>query len=172
MANKAFQSTFPQGERLILAPPFFSAFSVSIHVPARGTTIETGRICVVAQFQSTFPQGERRLIKAMRKPREWFQSTFPQGERHHVSYVECKCGMFQSTFPQGERLTDWVLMLFGICFNPRSRKGNDCPPSRSHQQTACFNPRSRKGNDIPPDDMYPLLFRFNPRSRKGNDLPP
>ena len=33
----------------------------------------------------------------------------------------------------------------------------------------CFNPRSRKGNDGTPESSKCGIVRFNPRSRKGND---
>ena len=80
----------------------------------------------------------------------WFQSTFPRGERllglktmDQVSGVSIHVPAwgttllilivflqekFQSTFPRGERLSlngKWY--FFKLCFNPRSRVGNDPP---------------------------------------------
>ena len=55
-----------------------------------------------------------------------FQSTFPQGERLISSFIQFSQSVFQSTFPQGERLNPVIVnCLFQLCFNPRSRKGND-----------------------------------------------
>ena len=79
-----------------------------------------------------------------------------------------------------------------MCFNPRSRKGNDTVRSASSsiafrfqstfpqgerllvvaeiiKAAIGFNPRSRKGNDL--DELLHRRWydRFNPRSRKGND---
>ena len=98
-----FQSTFPRGERHRIMQKstrrrYFNPrsregndeqaekkgeeFDISIHVPARGTTlcIDPGRYNTI--FQSTFPRGER--LEALLRP-SWlqeFQSTFPRGERH------------------------------------------------------------------------------------------
>ena len=99
--------------------------------------------------------------------------------------------MFQSTFPQGERRVPRIRARFLICFNPRSRKGNDIVVRRSQLSFYCFNPRSRKGNDFwlficvictqmfqstfpqgerrQPAYIRGLSHCFNPRSRKGND---
>ena len=121
-----FQSTFPRGERQspLLPPLPFLGFNprsregndmcfivivsflyyVSIHVPARGTTVCVGyryrhryvvSIHVPARgttslgfyldygggFQSTFPRGERRSAFASLIVSSVFQSTFPRGER-------------------------------------------------------------------------------------------
>ena len=147
-SSSVFQSTFPRGERRILigglvwiysfnprsregndipvteAPAYQS---VSIHVPARGTTEpfsdnKKDRM----QFQSTFPRGERLLAEDQDGQMTLFQSTFPRGERRpsgklflstfrvsiHVPargttvtevLVQSQKIMFQSTFPRGER---------------------------------------------------------------------
>ena len=143
-----FQSTFPQGERHILstAPhPGLSfnprsrkgndndsykyprmATQVSIHVPARGTTLVSCLSHPCTQFQSTFPQGERQsrsgcILRlqsvSIHVPargttqscvrniayQSRFQSTFPQGERRDKQASFLQAQAFQSTFPQGER---------------------------------------------------------------------
>ena len=54
-----FQSTFPHGERLTRPVFLFPLGSVSIHVPARGTTTSEGGDRMIRKFQSTFPHGER-----------------------------------------------------------------------------------------------------------------
>ena len=56
--------------------------SVSIHVPARGTTPSPKYSAKASAFQSTFPRGERRGMTRSRAGHESrFQSTFPRGER-------------------------------------------------------------------------------------------
>ena len=185
-----FQSTFPQGERQRIVADQHQDELVSIHVPARGTTVLPPYVGSVELFQSTFPQGERLL----------------QG-----FYPFC-CILFQSTFPQGERQNSGRSASGRISFNPRSRKGNDsataitsrpyvvsihvpargttglrCSPSalcrfqstfpQGERQSCdnpvsvvqCFNPRSRKGNDSHHLADTGQLACFNPRSRKGND---
>ena len=82
---------------------------VSIHVPARGTTVfEYPKLTAKKAFQSTFPQGERLDINRIQNTNYKFQSTFPQGERRNL---ESENGIYK-------------------CFNPRSRKGNDIEPGR------------------------------------------
>ena len=54
-----FQSTFPRGERHELRAVNVNNHTVSIHVPARGTTKDFAVLNVTATFQSTFPRGER-----------------------------------------------------------------------------------------------------------------
>ncbi len=76
---------------------------VSIHVPARGTTCSVsipGEQCGVSIHVpargTTFEKGvHMKTIK--------FQSTFPQGERHDERKEKTIMALFQSTFPQGER---------------------------------------------------------------------
>ena len=79
--------------------------------------------------------------------------------------------MFQSTFPHGERRCcgeDAPPHL--LCFNPRSRTGNDgslCHLFRGdHQFQSTFphGERRRAGRVFCSD------LRFNPRSRTGNDI--
>ena len=79
-------------------------YIVSIHVPARGTTsLIINEIRSILEFQSTFPHGERRPKSSALPGIVQFQSTFPHGER-------LLCGRGQPA---------------AICFNPRSRTGND-----------------------------------------------
>ena len=55
-----FQSTFPRGERQMFRTMLGQISTISIHVPARGTTEECVSCCGDVEFQSTFPRGERR----------------------------------------------------------------------------------------------------------------
>ena len=121
-----FQSTLPQGERLVA----FVAITANF------------------KFQSTLPQGERRyypLYKVIhimyfnprsRKgsdcqppilgpPKQGFQSTLPQGERQKTAWKMPGNGIFQSTLPQGERRNCRRTLVHPRDFNPRSRKGSD-----------------------------------------------
>ena len=45
-----------------------------------------------------------------------------------------------------------------INFNPRSRKGSDCPNSSASVLPDYFNPRSRKGSDCVEHIASPLMF--------------
>ena len=67
---------------------------VSIHVPARGTT----------------------MSMALRPGWKWFQSTFPQGERRHSLPLTFSIVGFQSTFPQGERQQSSINFLYISCY--------------------------------------------------------
>ena len=99
---------------------------VSIHVPARGTTI------------ASFPSS----------PSFTFQSTFPHGERHFEGVVYDLCSGFQSTFPHGERRR-WAQNSLGICgvsIHVPAR-GTTALPESGLCRSSSFNPRSRTGND-------------------------
>ena len=144
-----FQSTFPQGERQRLGVCFLRKCSfnprsrkgnddicysvlgiclcVSIHVPARGTTVVIGYSSASMKVSIHVPaRGTTELIEPL-----------------------ATITTFQSTFPQGERLSTSTVPRVSKCFNPRSRKGNDdADPLKQRIRTACFNPRSRKGNDF------------------------
>ena len=99
--------------------------TVSIHVPARGTTFTRTIMVRFRLFQSTFPHGER-LFLVLYVDISVFQSTFPHGERLYTEYktivymgvsihvpargttnqIVCVFAffvVFQSTFPHGER---------------------------------------------------------------------
>ena len=104
-SSKMFQSTFPQGERPVCLALPISCFPVSIHVPARGTTVPSFLINFPILFQSTFPQGERRLNHFCLCTRSrCFNPRSRKGNDEHLTAREQREVMFQSTFPQGERL--------------------------------------------------------------------
>ena len=123
--NTIFQSTFPRGERPDAKLKSYSTTTISIHVPAWGTTASRvytrvednfnprsrvgndGRlrdvIASIMQFQSTFPRGERRdTTKAYTKAQKISIHVPAWGTTEVCSYYRRKRG-FQSTFPRGER---------------------------------------------------------------------
>ena len=101
---------------------------VSIHVPAKGTTIFfRPDIMLHLQFQSTFPRRERPMMSVLISSGTVFQSTFPRRERQRLPY----------SFRRP-----------AYSFNPRSREGNDRPLMFLSYHPCCFNPRSREGNDL------------------------
>ena len=101
--------------------------SVSIHVPARGTT-------------PPWPPGYPQIWR--------FQSTFPQGERPDTISQHRAGGNVSIHVPaRGTTQLQQLRQHLVNSFNPRSRKGNDRGALRSLGQNRCFNPRSRKGND-------------------------
>ena len=103
-ATSRFQSTFPHGERPVVNCSNAVPMSVSIHVPARGTTLPSSRRDTGSgRFQSTFPHGERRRSAHFRNRVLRFQSTFPHGERLPRGIPSPWRHGFQSTFPHGER---------------------------------------------------------------------
>ena len=98
--------------------------SISIHVPAWGTTKNPQRRAAhLFPFQSTFPRGERLKWVGKNELRALFQSTFPRGERLDMAYH----------FPLSQD------------FNPRSRVGNDKHVCFLVSHSSSFNPRSRVG---------------------------
>ena len=100
--------------------------AVSIHVPARGTT---GLRSVCARKEACFNPRSRKGNDQI----DWVE----------VGYIIT----FQSTFPQGERLCSMYILAQWPGFNPRSHEGNDASCGESEQNYWCFNPRSHEGND-------------------------
>ena len=176
MRQKMFQSTLPQGERLILVNEQY----------------------IIFLFQSTLPQGERPALFTSLSvtsfcfnPRSRKGSVLISSSKFaglvsiHApargATALCKHRLllrqFQSTLPQGERQSLTVATIVGTCFNPRSRKGSDQPclrvyllllfvsihaPARGASLSVtsfCFNPRSRKGSDVGASGSY-LRFLF------------
>ena len=81
-----------------------SDMEVSIHVPARGTTKSLFAFVSPDVFQSTFPQGERRSFIAMSPSRACFNPRSRKGNDLLPCIMPSHMYLFQSTFPQGERL--------------------------------------------------------------------
>ena len=98
-----FQSTFPQGERLQVVGSGGQLNSVSIHVPARGTTLDDGDVLVIDTVSIHVPARGTTTERVETMENKMFQSTFPQGERLHSESTKAWAFEFQSTFPQGER---------------------------------------------------------------------
>ena len=100
-------------------------FSISIHVPAWGTTPSSGRWWRAQIFQSTFPRGERRIPTITTQERFYFNprsrvgndaywvpliTHSPQISIHVPAWGTTRRKrkmyrilLFQSTFPRGER---------------------------------------------------------------------
>ena len=99
-----FQTTFPRRERPRKRLLLFSVYIVSIHVPAKGTT----------------------LLITGNDSAEWFQSTFPRRERPvRWGFAIRAVRRFNPRSREGnDRLTGRSTPLLRR-FNPRSREGND-----------------------------------------------
>ena len=165
--------------------------TISIHVPAWGTTLRTLELMSILRFQSTFPRGERprkdtvRFILDNFNPRSRvgndncrtkrrrvcarFQSTFPRGERLLLRRRCLKNSVFQSTFPRGERRPKAVSGPSPENFNPRSRVGNDgnCSSVRMFPFISIHVPAWGTTGRSHCDTCCRIYF--NPRSRVGND---
>ena len=169
--DSSFQSTFPQGERPRASRPRTHVRIVSIHVPARGTT---GRDIMKGKKTNSFNPRSRKGNDCMDQQHLTksgvFQSTFPQGERRAGGLVQQGNKRFQSTFPQGERrnIAGRSLTNIDVSIHVPAR-GTTNVMGWNRSQQMCFNPRSRKGNDLMRRRRLADMGRFNPRSRKGND---
>ena len=214
VAISGFQSTFPHGERpkIDLIHYSLTGFNprsrtgnddntnsasrypfVSIHVPARGTTLSIRFSSFACMFQSTFPHGERPTTLREFLQFKCFNPRSRTGNDKrasdklasaekvsiHVpargttpgSLLRCPPDRFQSTFPHGERREPVDSSPKSSRFNPRSRTGNDRPAPAPYQSGLRFNPRSRTGNDVAKAPYFSAgSSGFNPRSRTGNDL--
>ena len=191
--GKKFQSTFPRGERRVSLPKYFISKLVSIHVPARGTTICTDLALSPIRFQSTFPRGERQERSLIPDEGRRFQSTFPRGERHRAAkLIHSKTVVSIHVPARGTTVPVYKYEIYADGFNPRSREGNDLKdrfvqaeiqqvsihvPARG--TTAMIQPCSRKlfvfqstfprGERLKRGVASYSAYSFNPRSREGND---
>ena len=155
-----FQSTLPQGERRGEITGDYRGWSISIHAPARGATVERlQEITEDGAFQSTLPQGERHAVSARQALNKEFQSTLPQGERPLFLNNLIIFALFQSTLPQGERQHVSSLHPYSnrISIHAPAR-GATVSPSIGISAVSNFNPRSRKGSDIIVSDMYNICI--------------
>ena len=156
-----FQSTLPQGERLILS------------------RIRQFRNL----FQSTLPQGERRLCPVVRRGRTDFNPRSHKGSDYKEVVFGSQEPQFQSTLPQGERPYTlryaWLRNPISIHAptrgatrardNQRTRvKISIHAPTRGATfwltgaaETGNFNPRSHKGSDSNfTQNSISVLFHF------------
>ena len=143
-----FQSTHPQGVRLIGRNNGVTFNCVSIHAPTRGATQSEQRKTASALFQSTHPQGVRPLCLP---PFLTLAVSIHAPTRGATkSKLSCQvCLLFQSTHPQGVRPVCFLCPhLTSISFNPRTHKGCDEHSSANCQDYCSFNPRTHKGCDV------------------------
>ena len=99
----SFQSTFPQGERQSCTELLEKIWSVSIHVPARGTTNLNDYIAACRGFNPRSRKGNDTVVSYNLLPIDRFNPRSRKGNDY-----------FPVVRPYAAR-----------CFNPRSRKGND-----------------------------------------------
>ena len=166
--------------------------TISIHVPAWGTTLRTLELMSILRFQSTFPRGERprkdtvRFILDNFNPRSRvgndncrtkrrrvcarFQSTFPRGERLLLRRRCLKNSVFQSTFPRGERLKFSIPVSSFFKFQstfPRGERRNICNYKDFLKIISIHVPAW--GTTEALFAASAAIPNFNPRSRVGND---
>ena len=127
ISTEIFQSTLPQGERLLHHTQYDFHGDISIHAPTRGATNQilssaalpknfnprshkgsdhggAGKVHKAAGISIHAPtRGATLLTRPERRGRTRFQSTLPQGERPWRSWNNANAHLFQSTLPQGER---------------------------------------------------------------------
>ena len=99
---------------------------VSIHVPARGTTVSISDNALKSKVSIHVPaRGTTRTDSLSDLPNRGFNPRSREGNDNVINSNLYKFTRFQSTFPRGERQqAQWAMeKLPG--FNPRSREGND-----------------------------------------------
>ena len=144
---------------------------VSIHVPARGTTF--GNFYFSNKHTSFNPRsrkGNDRKQPEKIPDQCTFQSTFPQGERQEAISISNSTQKFQSTFPQGER-------RFNASGLHRQTAVSIHVPARGTTTSlAIVFPFMEVSIHVPARGTTPQReppftgsSSFNPRSRKGND---
>ena len=142
--------------------------NISIHVPAWGTTDALNNNTLVLQFQSTFPRGERQVLSTSPTSDSNFNPRSRVGNDGGEIAKEATELLFQSTFPRGERQKKGTTGGKLENFNPRSRVGNDeydvdiCANNEISIHVPAWGTTCRS---LLPD----ISDHFNPRSRVGND---
>ena len=106
-----FQSTFPQGERPFHVYLVVFLFSVSIHVPTRGTT-------KIRRFQGADPDS--------------FNPRSHKGNDPHHLWICLDHWRFNPRSHKGNDSGLCVCDRFAGSFNPRSHKGNDSNSPQIH----------------------------------------
>ena len=124
--------------------PFSS--SISIHVPAWGTTYPGIVTTTTTIFQSTCPRGARPLHTAQPAVWQLFQSTCPRGARLGPRHP-ARLGAISIHVPAWGTTTVNVVSYSLIYFNPRARVGHDVRCSYNKPACVHFNPRARVGHD-------------------------
>ena len=188
-----FQSTFPRRERLAGLCPGSMVVQVSIHVPAKGTTVASR---IFASVSSGFnPRSREGNDNSYSGPRMRSRSFNPRSREGNDTndiewltyawvsiHVPAKgttamhilrfrhCSKFQSTFPRRERRYTAINGTFSPEFQstfPRRERHHGYRSSRHLIKVSIHVPA--KGTT----DLSRLPSRemrsFNPRSREGND---
>ena len=105
---------------------YLRAGDISIHAPAKGTTMIKMLADMFLRFQSTLPRRERHIRTPSVFLQVRFQSTLPRRERLDGIIDRTWKFKFQSTLPRRERHNHTKSTIHYQYFNPRSREGNDC----------------------------------------------
>ena len=189
-----FQSTLPQGERLVCFCIIVTHFIISIHAPARGATgiakyinvlhnhfnprsrkgSDSGKVTansLASHFNPRSRKGSDILISLYQRRIDIFQSTLPQGERHVSQDGSGINSIFQSTLPQGERLTVIPITLATPVFQstlPQGERLQFRPPRLLLYQISIHAPARGATRGL--FMRFMTLLYFNPRSRKGSDF--
>ena len=132
---------------------------VSIHVPARGTTLLlTTHWLRLHSFNPRSRTGNDGNWDRTAGQLIQVSIHVPARGTTKKHFYMYRVHQFQSTFPHGERplLCRHSRLLAG--FNPRSRTGNDNAYHGNHVAIIGFNPRSRTGNDSNHPQISFVLF--------------
>ena len=165
-----FQSTLPQGERLVVFIPTFDN-SISIHAPTRGATrlISEGHSGYI-YFNPRSHKGSDRIRRDLAVGKKisihaptrgathgggqgcWAEAISIHAPTRGATTMDCiKCqqkNTFQSTLPQGER-------------QKNHKSGRRFLPISIHAPT--------RGATLGMPTVYYICYNFNPRSHKGSD---
>ena len=165
-----FQSTLPQGERLIDFSGYTKSQIISIHAPARGATAaEAAATRLLQHFNPRSRKGSDVLSCpfngihdiSIHAPARGATAHFFRLEHHHNISIHApargatctglpglQLKKFQSTLPQGERQHGMSSPSFAKLFQSTlpqgERRWQQCRPGCDYRH---FNPRSRKGSD-------------------------
>ena len=146
--SKRFQSTYPQGVRLV------------------SQSLSTGP----KNFNPRTLKGYDFYCPRLCTTWDWFQSTYPQGVRRYGRYnPQSKLSISIHVPSRGTTLYIFLTSTCSSNFNPRTLKGYDKSFEKAYMQFNNFNPRTLKGYDQIIWWINSFKKDFNPRTLKGYD---
>ena len=132
---------------------------ISIHVPAWGTTIDTGNFKLCNKnFNPRSRVGNDIIIDTVVEDYDKISIHVPAwGTTINVSISKGYAHISIHVPAWGTTSIAACVMASMPYFNPRSRVGNDCTPGAACKLLLHFNPRSRVGNDVAPGTSVLLM---------------
>ena len=143
---------------------------ISIHVPARGTTLITAIFMWSLLFQSTSPRGGRRQENTLNPAGNWISIHVPARGTTQNRDMDCLGVQISIHVPARgtTRGIRWRCLIRSISIHVPAR-GTTFRCAVTIVDGVDFNPRPREGDDHDINQDIAKHYDFNPRPREGDD---